>query len=125
MSAEGPTRSVERLRSEIETVDRSIVLLLGARERAQHRLLAVKASAGIAGIDPEQERRVIARARAWARESGSDEQLAAEVIRLALESGKRAYFENRSDPPPFVPGRETVARERRGLRGAVPRVNSG
>lgn len=91
MSAVPSPRTIQRLRSEIETIDRSIVLLLGARERAQHRLLAWKEAAGIPGHDPAQEHRVLTRAIGWARECGTDEHVAAEVIRLALVSGKRRF----------------------------------
>jgi chorismate mutase len=125
MSATPTVRTIQRLRSEIETIDRSIVLLLGARERAQHRLLAWKETSGIPGIDPIQEATVFSRAATWARESGTDERLASGVIRLALESGKRSYFQGRGAArtvarPMLAPSPKTRIPSR-----AVRRVNSG
>jgi chorismate mutase len=124
MSAESVGKSVTRLRSEIETIDRAIVLLLGARTRAQHRLLARKEAAGLPGLDLAQEGKVLARAAGWAREAGTSEQLATEVIRLALDSGKRAYSRARSESAIL-----SVVGSRRGARPTAlpvaPRVNSG
>jgi len=95
MSAGSALRTVHRFRNEIEVIDRSIVLLLGARRRAQHRLLAWKDDAGLPGLDLVQEGKVLARAAEWARAAGTDEALATEVIRLALASGKEAYLASR------------------------------
>lgn len=125
MSADSSLRTVHRLRAEIEVIDRSIVLLLGARRRAQHRLLAWKEAAGLPGIDIAQEGRVLARAAGWARASGADEALATEVIRLALTSGKEAYSWKRGRiGPPSIELNAPRARSAPGRRLGA-RVNSG
>jgi len=125
MTAETVPREVARLRMEIEVVDRSIVALLGARERAQHRLLAWKEAAGLAGTDLAQEGRVLSRAADWARVTGTPGALATEVIRLALESGKRSYVERRTRSRPSATARVPAPAARPPLVPASPRVNSG
>lgn len=87
---------VDRLREEIEAIDRSLVLLLGARRRAQHRLLAHKLHHRLPLTDPFQERLVSERARAWAEDQHSDSELAENVVRLAVAAGKRAFFHGSS-----------------------------
>jgi len=125
MTEEPPDPEVERLRYEIELIDRSIVGLLGARRRAQHRLLRWKEHEGRPLFDPPQEARVLSRAAAWALEIDVDPALATAVVRLALEAGKRAYPSPPVPPPaPEVRGRgsSTVPRSR---RAPLARVNSG
>jgi len=117
-------RSVARLRAEIEAIDRAVVLLLGARVRAQHRLLSRKEAAGLPCLDLAQEGRVLARAAGWAREFGVGEALATEAIRLALESGKRSYAAARSEVAvPVIVGSRRIAPPP--ALHAAARVNSG
>lgn len=125
MPAPPVPRTVQRLRSEIETIDRSIVLLLGARERAQHQLLAWKESSGIPGHDPGQEERVLARAIGWARETGADEQVVAEVIRLALDRGKGRFELARRRGRTRIPAADSRSSAAPGESSLLGRVNSG
>ncbi|MGI0133316.1 MAG: chorismate mutase [Thermoplasmata archaeon] len=89
----GTTRDeVDRLRGELEAIDRSLILLVGERRRAQHRLLGYKLHHRLALSDPYQEQLVSARARGWATEQHADPDLAEEVVRLNVAAGKRAFF---------------------------------
>lgn len=82
---------VEELRARLEAIDRSLVLTLLAREKTQHELFAYKRSVGLALADPAQERLVRRRARSWALEAGGDPALVADVVTLAVASGKRRH----------------------------------
>lgn len=83
---------VDRLRGELEAIDRSLVLLLAERRRAQHRLLTFKLHHRLPLTDPFQETLVAERARAWADDEHADAELAENVVRLAVAAGKRAFF---------------------------------
>jgi len=95
---------VEAWRERLATIDRSLVVLLRAREQAQRELLALKRARALPLIDLEQEREVGRRARSWADELGGDPDLAAQVVLAALGSGKRRFFEGDQDPPPTGAG---------------------
>lgn len=99
-----PRGAVDELRERIESIDRSIVLALCAREAAQRELLALKRAHRLTLIDPEQERTVRRRAREWAEALDGDPDLAAHVIGAALEAGKRRFFATGGTPDPaFAP----------------------
>ncbi len=76
--------SVESYRRLIERVDRALVELYAARSRTVARLWEFKRRHGLALHDPGQERRVVDRAGAWARELGVAPAEAEALIREAM-----------------------------------------
>jgi chorismate mutase len=90
-------QTLTQIRGEIESVDRSIVLLLAARLEAAQRALRARAGRGHRLTDPAQERRVLQRSRRWAREVGVPEAIAEELFRTLIEEGKVRF--RRSEAP--------------------------
>jgi len=68
------TADLDRLRAEIERVDRALLGLIGERVRAANRVAAAKRAAGLPTLDPAQEAAVIRRAAALARDAGLPEE---------------------------------------------------
>jgi chorismate mutase len=105
MTGNGPYReSLARRRQEIESVDRSIVLLLAARLDAAQRAIRVRVAHDRQTTDLAQERRVLQRSRAWAQELGLPEKLVETLFRTLIEEGK-ARFQGGDSPEessPFV-----------------------
>lgn len=77
------------MREEIAGIDRSIILLVAARRRAVQELMALKRVRQFPLVDPDQELRVLARARWWARQNGAPADLAERVMRLLIREGKQ------------------------------------
>jgi chorismate mutase len=90
--------SLSVLRKEIESVDRSIVLLLAARLDAAQRALRLRVAQGRHVTDGEQERRVLLRSRIWADELGVPPRLIDHLFRSLVEEGK-ARFLSAGGPP--------------------------
>ncbi|MGH7482632.1 MAG: chorismate mutase [Longimicrobiales bacterium] len=67
MSAHG---ELERLRQEIETLDRDLVALIARRITLAHRIGEEKRAAGLPTLDPPREAAVVRRAARLARENG-------------------------------------------------------
>lgn len=65
---------LERLRADIERIDRALIGLIEERVRAAHRAATAKRSAGLPTLDPPQEAAVIRRAAALARDAGLPEE---------------------------------------------------
>jgi len=65
---------LDRLRADIERIDRTLIGLIEERVRAAHRAAAAKRSAGLPTLDPGQEAAVVRRAAALAREGGLPEE---------------------------------------------------
>ena len=68
------TPEIERLRAEIERIDRALIGLIEQRVRAAHRVAVTKRAAGLPTLDPAQEAAVIRRAAALARDAGVPEE---------------------------------------------------
>lgn len=83
--------SLARLRHEIESIDRSIVLLLAARLDAAGRALELRAGSSGKATDLAQERRVLRRARAWARDLRLPEKFVETLFRTLMEEGKARH----------------------------------
>jgi chorismate mutase len=95
--------SLSRIRQEIESVDRSIVLLLAARLEAADRAIRARAAHDRHVTDREQERRVLVRGRTWAEELGLPRPLVENLFRSLLEEGKARYLSAEGPPDsPFV-----------------------
>ncbi len=97
--SEGVDPTLGALRKELESIDLALVLGLRARERVQHRILEWKRGRAAELVDPRQEERVRRRARAWARASGGDPDLAGDLVLAAIRSGLRRF----ARPPPAGP----------------------
>jgi chorismate mutase len=65
---------LDRLRAEIERIDRAFIGLIEERVRAAHRAAVAKGTAGLPTLDPAQEAAVIRRAAALARDAGLQEE---------------------------------------------------
>ena len=65
---------LDRLRTEIERIDRALIGLIEERVRAAHRAAEAKRAAGLPTLDPAQEAAVIRRAAALARDAGLPEE---------------------------------------------------
>lgn len=68
---------LQRLRSDLERLDRTVIELLGARQRIAVEVGKAKRAAGLPVVDPAQEALVLRRAAEQARAEG----LAEEEIR--------------------------------------------
>ncbi len=77
-----------RVRREIESIDRTIVLLLAARLDAAGRALRMRFPRERRLTDQEQQRRVLERGRAWARELGLPPDLVQHLFQALVEEGK-------------------------------------
>lgn len=80
--------TLARLRREIESIDRSILLLLAARLHAAQRAIRVRGGRTGSVTDREQERRVLLRGQRWAEELGVPPRLVENLFRSLLEEGK-------------------------------------
>ncbi len=98
MTLERPEHdSLTRLRREIESIDRSIVLLLAARLDAAQRALRVRVGRNREITDREQERRILSRSPKWAHELGLPRTQVDHLFRSLHEDGK-ARFRNTETP---------------------------
>ncbi len=68
------TPELDRLRVEIERIDRALIGLIEERVHAAHRAAVAKRAAGLPTLDPAQEAAVIRRAAALARDAGLPEE---------------------------------------------------
>lgn len=73
------------LREEIARLDRSLVMIVAARQEAVRNLFCVKQRAGLPLFDPAQEALVVTRARRWAREVGASPADAANIFERVIE----------------------------------------
>jgi chorismate mutase len=102
MTAHSPEdESLGRLRQEIESIDRSLVLLLAARLHAARRALRVRVGQERRLTDRAQERRVLERSRRWAEELGLPPKFVEGLFRALMEEGKVHFqtSEGSSEPP--------------------------
>jgi chorismate mutase len=93
--------SLAGIRQEIESVDRSIVLLLSARLEAADRAIRARVAHERDVTNLAQEHRVLLRARTWAEELGVPRALVEDLFRSLLEEGKARFrgAEGRPDSP--------------------------
>ncbi len=93
MPADPPDAAVlAQIREEIESADRSIVLLLAARLDAARRAIRVRARIQNRMTDTEQERRIFQRTQEWAEELRLPPKLVENLFRSLLEEGKARYL---------------------------------
>ena len=92
---------LEKLRSQIEQLDRELVALIGRRRDLAIEVGKRKQTLGLPVMDPQQEAKVVRRAAEIARELGVDEELTRDVI-WRIIAAARAVQEGRTTwgPPP-------------------------
>jgi len=88
-------QAIGRLRLRLESIDRSVIAALVAREDAQWELFDLKQLLALPLSEPSQESLVRERARRWALEAGGDPDLAGRVVMAALRSGRRRFLSSR------------------------------
>lgn len=89
------------VRQEIESIDRSIALLIAARLDAALRALRLRNGTGASVTDHGQERRVLDRGRRWADELGIPPRMLEELYRALVEEGKARFV--LGPPTPSTP----------------------
>lgn len=99
MTADHPeSDSLTQVRQEIESVDRSIVLLLAARLDAADRAIRARIGRDRHVTDREQERRILVRSGTWAEELGVPRSLVENLFRSLIEEGKARFLSAESPP---------------------------
>ncbi len=86
---------LERLRSEIDAVDRSIVDALAMRVRIARRIGDLKEEAGQPVLDPSREAAVVRRAAERAREVGLDDEAVRELFWRLVGLSRRTQRDER------------------------------
>jgi len=84
---------LDRVRGEIERLDRALVALIGERVRAATRAAAAKRAAGLPTLAPAQEAAVVRRAAALAREAGLPEEDVRDLFWIIIGLTRRAEQE--------------------------------
>lgn len=95
MSAETRAAELERLRTEIDAVDRSIVDAFAERVRIARRIGDLKEELGQPVLDPSREAAVVRRAAERAREAGLDAESVREVFWRLVGMSRRTQREER------------------------------
>ena len=90
--------ALERVRTELEGIDRTLVLLMAERIRTARRAIALRRSRGHETTDLSQEGRVLARAQAWSDEAGVPSDLSVRLFRGLIDEGKRRGIDRGSLP---------------------------
>ena len=98
----GEPYAVTVLREEIESVDRSLTLLLAARLDAAERAIRQRMTYDAQVTDREQEARVLYRSRRWADELGLPRRLVDHLFRSLIEEGKARALAHGTPPEPPV-----------------------
>jgi len=84
---------LDRVRGEIERLDRALLALIGERVRAATRAAAAKRAAGLPTLAPAQEAAVVRRAAALAREAGLPEEDVRDLFWIIIGLTRRAEQE--------------------------------
>ncbi|NJD18998.1 MAG: chorismate mutase [Gemmatimonadetes bacterium] len=95
MSADERTAELERLRREIDAVDRSIVASFTRRVAIARRIGELKEEVGQPVLDPSREAAVVRRAAERAREAGLDEEAVREVFWRLVGLARRTQRDER------------------------------
>jgi chorismate mutase len=86
----GRTGDLDRLRCELERVDRELMRSLAERFRLAAAVGEVKREAGLPVVDPRQEAAVLRRIGGLARESGIAEEEARQIFWRIIDLSRRA-----------------------------------
>lgn len=88
--SESPEDRLERLRTEIRSLDEELVAVVGRRRDLVLEIAEAKKALGMPVLDPSQEARVVRRAAELARSLGVDEELTRDVIWRIIASARDA-----------------------------------
>jgi chorismate mutase len=103
MTADRPELdALAQVRQEIESVDRSIVMMLAARLGAADRAIRARVAHDRPVTDREEERRILLRSRTWAEEFGVPRPLVENLFRSLVEEGKARYLSAEGPPDSAV-----------------------
>ena len=89
----GAVEDLERIRAEVERVDRELIRLIGERVRLAREVGAAKRRAGVPTLDPAREAAVIRRAGSLAREAGLAEDDVRDIFWHVIGLSRRAQLE--------------------------------
>ena len=89
-ATQAPARTLAEIRTEIEGIDRSLLLLMSERVRVAREAIEVRRRLGEKVTHRAQERRVLGRALRWAEELGLSPQLVTPIVRQLIAEGKRS-----------------------------------
>lgn len=98
MSVEERAAELERLRREIDDVDRSIVEAFTRRVAIARRIGELKEELGQPVLDPSREAAVVRRAAERARDAGLDEEAVREVFWRLVGLSRRTQRDERGGP---------------------------
>ncbi len=82
---------LEELKHRLASLDRSLVLTLGAREQVQWEILEYRRARSLPLYDGRAEQTVRRRVHTWAHDDGADPDLAERVVGAATRSGRRRF----------------------------------
>ncbi len=85
---------IERLREEIERIDRELIALIAERVRVACTLVPLKKAAGLPTLDPAREAAVIRRAGTFAREFGLGEDGVRNIFWHLIGFSRQAQIDN-------------------------------
>lgn len=95
MSTDARGAELERLRAEIDAVDRAIVDACARRVAVARRIGDLKEEAGQPVLDPSREAAVVRRAAEWARQAGLDEEAVREIFWKLVGLSRRTQRQER------------------------------
>ena len=93
MAGEPPGADLARLRTEIETIDRTLVKLIAERVALARAIGFQKRSAGLPTLDPAREAAIIRRSGILARDAGLGEEDVREIFWHLVGLCRRAQLE--------------------------------
>jgi chorismate mutase len=88
-----PNPEVDRVRGEIERIDRQLVTLIAERVQAARQIGRAKRDAGMNTLDPAREAVVVRRAGELAREAGLDDEVVRRIFWQLIALSRNAQNE--------------------------------
>ena len=95
-------KRLNKLRSQIQELDRELVTLIGKRRDLAIDIGQAKGALGLPVMDPPQEAKVVRRAAEIARDLGVDEELTREVIWRIIAAARDAQDRNNESGPTSI-----------------------
>ena len=97
---------LNKLRSQIQELDRELVALIGKRRELAIDIGETKRALGLPVMDPSQEAKVVRRAAEIARDLGVDEELTRDVIWRIIAAARDAQDGKTAWGPPSIEGED-------------------
>jgi chorismate mutase len=88
-----PNPEVDKVRGEIERIDRQLVTLIAERVQAAREIGRAKRDAGLKTLDPAREAVVVRRAGELAREAGLDDEVVRRIFWQLIALSRNAQNE--------------------------------